>query len=651
MKKSKLLEFCLEWIQRIKQDMDDLSEDRAEAFKFYFAKKLGNEVEGRSAITTSDLSDTVEWIIPSLMKIFASGDEVATVGPRSQEDTETAEVQQELTNYQLRQRNNWYLILNDFFRDALLQKIGVIKYQWVESKERIEKTYKGLSEQELMALLAGADQDEDLEVEDYTLVSETAGFDAIYNVQVVKYLVDEYPEITAVPPEEVGFPKSATDVDSCPFLYHKTLMWPYEIKKAYGEDAFKKIKKAFNDFSETNTTDSDSDDTVMQERFGDLGGVEFWKDDETDQYWVYECYYRDKDSGDPKIVILCGDQIIEEQDNKYGRPPFEITTPVKLSHRMVGRSMFDLLGKLQELRTVLLRQILDNIYFTNLGRYIGDESQINMSDFLNNNHPGAFIRGNKDAIGELPAPQLQPWTFKLLEYVEADKEARTGVTKYNQGLDANSLNKTARGISAILGQSLQRIENMARLFAEMAIGPLVQRIVDMNTKFLKRETSIRVMNKWVPVDPVNLVGRYDVIVNVGIGTGAKDQVIAQMQQLLGIYGQLMQMGLPVATAENVYNAMKELVKAMGYRNHRDYVTDPQLTDRVKQLIQAVAPLAQQTQDMNVLQAIQAVAQVIGGQGGGQGGPQQQKQLPKNLPQEPAQPMQPTLSSDGGGYYG
>lgn len=618
------LKYALKWIERIRTYDTELTSNRVEAEKYYFSDALGNEVQGRSKIVTSDLADTVEWILPSLVKIFCSGTDVCMFQPRGQEDTRAVELNNELTNYQMRVRNKWFVLIHDFIKDALLQKVGILKYSWATEHREFTRTYEGLTIEEVNAKL--------MEPSTELISSSQDESGEIWNVEVKVSVDDEYPLIEAVPPHEVGFPKTTRDIDKCQFLYHKVQLYPYEIAKRFGKDKLKDIVGRKEAMLEGNNTDLSDNSAIIEEaRFADLGGVEFIFDKDSDKYWVYECYYPDPETGESRKLTLCGDVILSDEENVYIRPPFHIFTPVRLSHRVIGRSMFDIIKELQRLRTALLRQILDNLYFSNSGRYIADPDRVNFDDLLNNNIPGGAVRGDKDALGTITPPQLQPWTFQLLEYIQGEKENRTGVTRYNQGTDGASLNKTARGISAILGQSQQRIELMARNLAETAIAPLINSVMEMNIRFLSKQTMVRICNEWSEITPDNIVGQWDVIVNVGIGTADKDTVVAQMQQLLGIYAQIVKAGVNIATPKNIYNACTELTKAMGFRNTDDFWTDP---EKNPMLMNPAMQGAEQD----------PMAQVMNG--GTMPGAQ-----PSAIPIQPNQPGNPTMTPNGGGFYG
>ena len=52
---------------------DSISTQREKAMEYYYGLPFGNEIEGRSQFISSDVADTIEWIMPSLMRIFCIG--------------------------------------------------------------------------------------------------------------------------------------------------------------------------------------------------------------------------------------------------------------------------------------------------------------------------------------------------------------------------------------------------------------------------------------------------------------------------------------------------------------------------------------------------------------------------------------------------
>lgn len=654
-KKDDRISFLLKNIQRIKDGMTTLDSDRAEALRYYRSDpEIVDAFKGRSKATTTDLMDVVEWAKPALLEIFAGGDEVCSLEPASEEDVQAVEKQHILVNHQLRVKNNWFLVMHDWLDDMLKLKVGWIKYQWYREIKHVDREYEGWTEEEYQAKkmqpnveILSVTQREvgQTVVQDPNTLASFASPVYVYDCKVRYIIEDEYPLIEAVPAEEFGFPIKCKDIAEADFCYHRVRYKKWKFIKEFGEKKFEQVEgvqKAIDDNS----------GTVEKERFADLGGSSFFYDKDKDDYIVYECYFFDEETGEPKIAKVCADVILSEEDNKYGKPPFHGITPIRMAHRVAGFSMYDLVKQLQEIRTAFLRQILDNLYFANNRRYFGDVDRINMDDYLDNNFPGALVRTQGDpraiVMPEEKAP-LPPETFQFWEMLNVEKDYHSGVPRSFQGVNPNVLNKTWRGQNQQVSQASQRILMMARLIAEMGVAPLVSDIVDLNVRFLKKSVAVRYLNDWVDIEPDNIIGKYDRIVNVGLGTGNKDQVILYMQQLLGLFAQIRAAGVSIVTPMNVYNAMRELVKAMGFRNTADFVTDPKFSESIQMLIATLV----QTGAVQHPQ-IAAVAQQVAAQMGMLPNKNAQAQAgtfpgqePPAIPEQPFQPMQPPNLSQGG----
>ena len=604
------LQYCLSQINKIKQENNALNADRETAIKFYHGDPdIVKVIENRTSITTSDLMDVIEWAKPALLEIFTSQNEVVTLQPSEESDVPAVKKQNILVNHQLKHKNKWFLIVHDWISDALLLKTGVVKYQWKKETKFIEKRYEGLDDLEFQAKISEPDT-EILEHEEIVLqeasVDMMTGIEASqrmakHNVTVRYAVNDEYPLIEAVPTEEFGLPVRAKCIEDAPFVFHCIKMPKWKAVKIYGEETKEKIEKAYQDIR-------DSRSLILENRYSDIDARKVFDDDKNPVF--YECYYYDEETGEPRLTILCGAEIIKDVRNEYDKPPFHVITPLRMAHRVNGLSMFDLLKKLMQLRTELLRQIVDNLYQSNFRRYFGDPERINMNDFLNNNVTNAFIRTVGDpttvVMPEQKAP-LPPEVFSFWETLQIEKDYHSGVPRAYQGVVPAVQHRTFRGANQQVQLASQRIQYVARLIAEMGISPLVTDVVNMNIKFLTKKASVRYLNEWVEIHPDNIIGKFDVTVNIGIGTNNKDNIVIQMQQLLQLFYQIYAAGIPIVTPQNAYNAVKELVEAMGFKNTSDFVTDPNLSMAIKNTIQMLMPYASQNPQLGQLLMQLAVA--------------------------------------------
>jgi hypothetical protein len=215
------------------------------------------------------------------------------------------------------------------------------------------------------------------------------------------------------------------------------------------------------------------------------------------------------------------------------------------------------------------------MYLANNGRYMALDGMVNIDDLLTS-RPGGIVRVKTfDAVKPMQPPLLGAPAFNLLEYIDTIKENRTGVTRYNQGLDADSLNKTATGINQIMSAAQSRIELIARVFAETGVKDLFYAILENVQKHQDESKVIRLRNEWIPMDPREWTSKFDLTVNVGLGTGSKEAQMAALLKTIELQFAALQGGLPVVTPVNVYNAASKLLEAQNIKGNDLFFTHPE----------------------------------------------------------------------------
>lgn len=592
-----LVHLCTHYIEEADSYLDEvISDQRARNLRYYHGANPDNlpTIRGRSKIVDTVVRDTVEWILPSLLRIFNSGDEVVTIEPEGDEDVENAKNAEQWVNYVHMRMNPGFLNNYQWFKDALLQKTGWEKVYWKtnETTERIEAD--GVTIDELMYLQESDDNDV-LNYEQYAgvemIATETGEiieeavelYNVVYNERTIDAKICE----EVFPPEEVLYLEDAKlDRDSWWFLATKSNKRIAELRDE-GFDVDIDIQGG--EISADGMYDEET-----QARRPDQAGYDdnsqtraLQADPTLRKVWVYDCYIRADVDGDGDSewnrAVICGDTLLLKERVDY--PPLYMITPLPESHRLTGMAIADLVTDLQELMTALNRQVLDNIYLTNNPRSEIDMSGANehtINDYLDN-AIGGYVRVKKpNTINPLQTAQLQPWTFNLLEYWEGKKENRAGVTRYNQGLDADSLNKTASGMMQIMNASLQRIELIARIFAETGVKDKIQGILDLSIKYPEYtgERILKLSGKTLEITSDALKGKYDLIINPGIGTGNREQTSQNLMTLLNTYERLTMAGMgpgseeQMVTKQNIFNATREFIKNMGFKNTKDFITDP-----------------------------------------------------------------------------
>jgi hypothetical protein len=563
-------------MSRIHQEITDslgydgeISFQREEAIKYYYALPFGNEVDGRSQYVDSTVQDTIEWIKPSLMRVFASGDEMVKFTPYGPEDVQAAEQATDYVNYVFTKDNPGWEILYSWFHDALLQKNGIVKVWWDEYPEIQREEYRGLTDMEFEVLTANKDV-KVIEHEEY--------YDEVTYHDVVIHREDYNGKIKIenVPPDEFLISREAKDIQSARFVCHRVRKTVSELREMYGDDwdvgelgagynaevynAERLARYEFDDSNEWGAGLNESGEEALRE------------------YWLHESFIKtdyDEDGiAELRKVCSVGNHIFSNEE--VDKTPFVSITPIKIPHKFFGMSVADLVMDLQLIKSTLMRNLMDNAYNQNFGRYAVLEGQANLDDLLTQ-RPGGVVRvKSPNAVMPLATPPLQPESFQMLGYLDDVRESRTGVNKNTQGLNADALTShtTATAVNAVMSNAQSRVELIARQFAETGVKELMRCIYELLLKNQDKERVVMLRNQWVPVRPDMWNDKMDCTVSVALGNGSKDQQMAHLSQMIQFAAQAMQGGLPIVTPQNMYNLGAALVKAMGYQNVDDYLTPP-----------------------------------------------------------------------------
>jgi hypothetical protein len=580
--------------ERLASD-DNQAQDRIDLMDQYLGEKYGNEVEGRSQVVDRTIQNTVEWIKPQLIKTFCGSDIVVKFEPTGKEDTEAAEQETEYTNFIITQRNNWLTTFYEACTDALILRNGYIKAWWDESEDLAKESYDDLTDDEFAMLM----QDPDIEVVEHEeevdeeqaqqrneaimQLQTAAQSDPNAMRQLQRVLMTPDPKkhsvtlqrrnetgqvrIKAIDPNQVLVSHNADSIclQDAPFVEH----WEWKTISQLRLEGFS-VPDDIGD-------DSDSRHEWETEQARGASDSRWWQDEEEQadpsmrRVKAREVWIRFDANGDGKAelihAIVVGSTILEQDECDV--IPLTSLAPQIMPHRHVGMSIADAVKDLQEIKTVLLRNLLDNLYLSVNGRHAIDASRVNIDDLLTS-RPGGIVRVQGDP-GSAIVPLLHQSNYapimQGIQYIDDSAESRTGVTKYTQGLDANHLNKTASGIQQISNMAQERVMLIARIMAETGVKEIFWLVHSLIRKHQKKPDVIRLRNEWVTVDPRSWVRRYDMSISVGLGTSSKDQQLAHLANIYQMQMGALQIGLPIITPMNIYETMSRIqaTRAVRYR--------------------------------------------------------------------------------------
>ena len=554
---------------------DVISTQREQAMKYYYGLPFGNEVEGRSQFVDSTVQDTIEWIKPSLMRVFASGDEMVKFSPHGPEDVEMAKQATDYVNYVFTKDNPGWEIMYSWFTDALLSKNGIVKVWWDEYDEPSREEYRNLDEYEFTILI----NDDEVEVIEHTSYGE--GQTMTHDVVLSRNSHSGKIKIENVPPSEFLISRESKSIQDARFVCHRVVKTLSELREMYPDEDLDPgdLGGGGDDMSAFSAERLERFQFDKSAKYWEgMGGGDDYGEEGLRTYWLHESYLKTDFDGDGitelRKVCTVGSKVLA--NDEIDSVPLISITPIKIPHKFFGLSVADLVMDLQLMKSTLMRNLMDNMYNQNFGRFAVLEGQANLDDLLTQ-RPGGVVRvKSPNAVTPLATPALQPYSFQMLEYLDGVREARAGVSKMSQGLDENALTShtTATAVNAVMNASQSRVELIARNFAETGVKDLMIRIYELLYKNQDKERVIRLRNEWVPVRPDAWNDKYDCTVSVALGSGNKDQQMMHLSQMLSFAGEAISGGLKIVSEQNMYNLGASLVKAMGFQNVDDFLTDP-----------------------------------------------------------------------------
>ena len=545
-----------------------------EADREYYKKRFKNTA-AQSDFVSFDFWSMVQWAIPMVMNSFFGGDDAVVIVGRNQEDVPRADVLKSLINFQLMTQNKGFLVLWDWFSDAFQYNLGAVKIWW-ERNEDWEDEH--LEYVDAMMLLQ-------LQLNEWCSIEYANGPDmmGMYHVGYrIGRLKSNKPIIEPVRVTDLRWSPEAKNLQEANFVAHRQTVTADHLRRQAKAGVYdplaveKAIEKAGSGGVVFGAFETELNDELDQRP----------RDEETPRalFELYECYTKLDINGDglleDAIVTVVGDELLRVEENSLGRTPIFTLSPVRDPFKVLADvSLSEIVGEVQTIKTALMRQLLVNTVNTNNQRWFINGTGVNIKDIQENRQYIKVSSGSpKDAVYPFPQQGLAPWTMNLFEYLEGALEEWTGRSRYNQGLDSKSLNKTATGISLLQQASEQRIDYIVRVFAETGVGEALRFLIELNQRYIDQPQVIRLQNQMLEISPDDLKGEFDIDVNTEAGVGKRKQTIENMQLFLGMIAQVgMQIG--AVTPGEWAKAAQKLLQESGIRDPQSYVKDP---EQVKQ---------------------------------------------------------------------
>jgi len=586
----------------------EISEPRIKAQKYFDGKvDIGHEA-GRSKVVATKCRDVVRAMKPALQRIFLASENVVEFMPRNADDVEMAEQMTKFANYKFMQ-NDGFKILSDVFQDAMVKKCGIAKVMYDSTEETEIITYENKSEEEFLFV---ADQD-DVTVLEQTITEEveispdgTEIKTPIYDFKISKTKRSKGLTVVSVPPEEFFIDRNARSIEDFFVVGHRTDMTVGDLlSMGYTEDEL---------FGLTGTMSTMQSEAEFQRRNYAVDEDDDESADPTSKKIIVTEAYMKVDAegaGVPQLYrfFLAGSSYTMLDYEPCSHVPFAVFEVDPEPHAFFGRSVVDLVMDDQDAATAMLRGVLDNVALTNNPGLEVNEAHVAIEDLLNN-EIGRIVRVSQPgSIREQVVPFTAGSTLPALQYFDSLVEAKTGVTRASQGLDADMLQSaSATAVAATIDGAASQVEVMGRNLAESGMKKLFRLIADTIIRNSEKNEIMRLQGEYVEVDPSTWDSTLDLVVNVGLGTGRAQEKLATLQATLQTQMSVWQQYGPengLVTMTNVRHTLADILAASGIKNSDRYylpVTEQSeaalIARKRQEQSEAMAMQNQQAQPMN-----------------------------------------------------
>lgn len=547
----------------------ELAADQDDAMQRYLGKPYGDEVEGHSRVVSRDLEDTINWLLPDLMRVFLSSDDLVSAEATNPADDAGAQCVEQVLPHVFFADNPGDRIVHDFAFDGLLQRIGIIHCTWAEPEARPPRMLEGLAPEQVQRYAGDPE---------YKILAAEQGQDGTFSLEVQHTPRFGRVRIEVVPPEEFALARRTKSLDDGDYHRRKRLVYAGDLGKLYPDRAI--------DLASSGGKDVEIElDARRNSRFSDepnAGLRELTIAEARRKVVLIEEFLRVDYDGDgvPELrhIKRVGDTILENIEVE--RTEFFAWSPIRMSHKLVGRSMADVLIDLQRIRTVLMRRSLDSLAQSLNPRTVVNTARAATStidDLLDNVTGGVIeVTGDvREAVTALATPDIAASAFQMLEYMDQRVEQASGVNRQSQGIDPDVLNKTASGIMLLQAAASARVELIARWLAK-GLEPVFQHVLHLLCRHQDGARLVKIKGKPVAVDPRTWDDEMAITLHVGVGAESRQQRVANLGMILQKQEAIIaQAGMsnPLVTPAHYRATLARMCEAMGFKDSAQFFAE------------------------------------------------------------------------------
>lgn len=595
----------------------EIDGNREKSLSYYLGNLPGPAEEGRSQVVSTDVADAIEWILPQIVKAMVSKGPIITFDPVSEEDEEQAAIETEFVHAVFMNENPGFLNLYEFIKDALMQKNGIFKVYFDDTPDETSEQYDNLPENQVQGLAMDPEVSIDVMEQDGEIPVPPQAMQQ-YQMQMQQYQMQmqqlaqiptdeqqrvpppqepQEPQpiplfrveltrteergrvvIESIPPEEfrVNEYHNSLDLQTASFTAHVVLKTRSELLEAGYDPKVIEEAAAGSDnlyqreyrWAEQGENQGTITDTISDDRSQDL--IE-----------VSECYMQMdvEETGIAslvKVTVLGAstpDTVLDIESVE--EVPFVSSSCIVMPHKFYGLSIYDRLYQVQDQKTALWRNILDNLYLQNNREKEVVESQVNLDDLLVS-RPGGIKRVKQPGmIRELQVQPIGQEGYQMLDYLDRVRTGRVGVSPDTMGAGLPVGGDTAHGVERMMSAKEELTALMIRTVAETGLKAAYTLVRDLLIRHKKGEQAFKYRGAWANINPSTWGKRSRTTVNVGTGTGDEIRKQGALREVMGYQAGLAQAGMvSLVDEKGGFNALDDFCQSTGLQGAEKYFIDP-----------------------------------------------------------------------------
>lgn len=568
---------------------DEITRDRKHALDYYFQRARGDEVAGRSAVVSGDISASVEANLAQMLEAFSS-DNIAEFDAVSRDDEPQAALETDTVTHFVMKTQNGFTQLATAIKECLLLRNGFVKV-WVEKFTQTRtRTFNNVAPVAVEPLLAQTGGEK---------VSYSGGKLTVRISRTLKKFRAEACQWVYYPKEWPSF-----DLQECPFVCERHVDTRSDLLRmgfpAAKVDALKAqaINKRDDAQQARNVRSFLPPNTNTPDRSQDL--IEWFE--------AYVLMDVDGDGiAERRYVAFTYEDNTLLENEAATLVPYAVGVVMINPHRLTGISQYDKLRQVQDEHTGLKRAKYDNVNAVTKNRLAYLDGHANADDVGDGRPNGAIRVKPKNGVLDVRAavmPFVVPDnTANILANEEALKRERSELGGAALDLATGQMQIGGERMgSQGLDRAYSVMEQLAAMMTKTVAATLIRSVYLLAHATLREEwdepVELKRDGEWVVAVPKQWAPRDRVTVRVGMSPGERARQANALRTMLDAQLALAKEGMDeiLVDAKTFYRTLMTWARVSDVRNPEQFWIDPE-SPRAVQAMELKTKNAQRTAAM------------------------------------------------------